>query len=132
MVIWILKFMKRICIIEDEKNIAEMYKVLFEQEGYEVRCAYDGEEGLKLIKEFKPDLVLLDLMLPKINGFDVLKKLKCQRLNDRMVVCVLSNLDQRDDMERVFELGANHYFVKSHITPRKLMDRLYRITAFAN
>jgi DNA-binding response OmpR family regulator len=124
--------MKKICIVEDEKNIAEMYRVLFKQEGYEVRCAYDGEEGLKMIKEFKPDLVLLDLMLPKINGFDVLKKLKCQRLNDRMVVCVLSNLDQRDDMEKVFELGANHYFVKSHITPRKLMDRLYRITAFAN
>lgn len=124
--------MKRICIIEDEVNIAEMYKTLFENEGYEVRLAHDGEEGLKLIKDFKPDLVLLDLMLPKINGFDVLKKLKCQRLNDRMVVCVLSNLDQRDDMERVFNLGASHYFVKSHITPRKLMDRLYRITAFAN
>lgn len=123
---------KKICIVEDEKNIAEMYKVLFEQEGYEVCCAYDGEEGLKLIKEFKPDLVLLDLMLPKINGFDVLKKLRCRKLNDKMMICVLSNLDQRQDMEKVFDLGAQHYFVKAHITPHKLMDRLYRITAFAS
>ncbi len=124
--------MKKICIVEDEVNIAEMYKTLFKQEGYEVRCAYDGEEGLKLIEEFKPDLVLLDLMLPKINGFDVLKKLKCRKLNDKMAICVLSNLDQHEDMERVFDLGAHHYFVKAHITPHKLMDRLYRITAFAN
>ena len=124
--------MKKVCIIEDEKNIAEMYRVLLENEGYEVRCAYDGEEGLKLVEEFKPDLLLLDLMLPKIDGFEVLKKLHCQKVTDRLMVCVLSNLDQREDMERVFDLGAKNYFVKSHITPRKLLDRLYRITAFAN
>lgn len=123
---------KKICIVEDEKNIAEMYKTLFEQEGYEVRCAYDGEAGLKLITEYKPDLVLLDIIMPKMDGFEVLKKIKCQRLNDRMVVCVLTNLDQREDMEKVFDLGAQHYFVKAHITPHKLMDRLYRITAFAS
>jgi DNA-binding response OmpR family regulator len=123
---------KKICIIEDEKNIAEMYRVLFENEGYNVRCAYDGEEGLKLVEEFKPDLLLLDLMLPKVDGFEVLKTLQCRKITDRLMVCVLSNLDQRHDMERVYELGAKNYFVKSHITPRKLLDRLYRITAFAN
>lgn len=123
---------KKICIVEDEVNIAEMYKTLFENEGYEVRCAYDGEAGLALITEYKPDLVLLDIIMPKMDGFEVLKKLKCHRLNDHMMICVLSNLDQRHDMEKVFELGAKQYFVKSHITPRNLLNRLDRLMAFSN
>ena len=123
---------KKICIVEDEVNIAEMYKVLFEQEGYEVRVAYDGEAGLKLITEYKPDLVLLDIIMPKMDGFEVLKKLNCRRLNDQMMICVLSNLDQRQDMEKVFDLGAKQYFVKSHITPRNLLARLDRMMAFTS
>jgi len=123
---------KKICIVEDEVNIAEMYKVLFEQEGYEVRVAHDGEAGLKLITEYKPDLVLLDIIMPKMDGFEVLKKLHCRRLNDQMMICVLSNLDQRQDMEKVYDLGAKQYFVKSHITPRNLLTRLDRMMAFAN
>ena len=127
-----LKYMKKVCIIEDEVNLSEMYKILFEQEGYEVRCAFDGESGLKLIEEYKPDLVLLDIMMPKMDGYEVLRRLKCHRLNENMLICVLSNLDQRQDMEKVFDLGARHYFVKSHITPRNLLNRLDRIVAFAN
>ena len=104
---------KKVCIIEDEKNIAEMYKTMMEQEGYEAHVFHDGASGLDWVTKNKPDLVLLDLMLPKMNGFDVLKNLHCQRLTDKLSVCVLSNLDQREDMERVFDLGAKNYFVKS-------------------
>jgi len=124
--------MKRICIVEDENNIADMYKALFEAEGCEVRCAADGEAGLKLIKEFAPDLVLLDILMPKMNGYEVLRQLQGLRLNDKMMICILSNLDQRQDMERCVALGAREYFVKSHITPRHLLDKLYRLTAFAS
>ena len=84
----------------------------------------DGEEGIKKIKEEKPDLVLLDLILPGIDGFEVLSQMKKESALVSIPVIILSNLGQKDDVEKGLKMGAVDYLIKAHFTPGEIIDKI--------
>ena len=116
--------MKKILIIEDDKFLRElMVKKLLTMD-YDVAFAVDGESGLSMIKEVKPDVVLLDLILPGINGFEVLEKAKQDPEIADIPVIILSNLGQKEDIERGQELGAADFMIKAHFTPQEVANKI--------
>ncbi|MDD3386415.1 MAG: response regulator [Candidatus Pacebacteria bacterium] len=118
---------KKILVIEDDKFLRElMSKKLITME-YDVVSAVDGESGLAMIKETKPDVVLLDLILPGINGFEVLEKAKKDPEIANIPVIILSNLGQKEDIERGLGLGAVDFMVKAHFTPQEIVEKLKTI-----
>jgi DNA-binding response OmpR family regulator len=116
-----------ILVIEDDKFLRELIMRKLIEEGYEVIEAIDGEEGLRKIKEQKPNLVLLDLILPGIDGFEVLSRMKEDPDLTSIPVIILSNLGQRDDVERGLKLGAVDYLIKAHFTPGEIIEKIKNI-----
>ncbi len=116
--------MSKILLIEDDKFLRELITQKLGREGFEVAEAVDGEEGLKKITEEKPNLVLLDLILPGIDGFEVLRRLKADQELSLIPVVILSNLGQRDDVDRGLELGAVDYLIKAHFTPSEIVEKI--------
>lgn len=103
---------KRILVVEDEKPMAHALELKLIKSGFEAKAVFDGQEALDLLKKEKFDLILLDLMLPKVDGFSVLKSLKDS--GTKVPVIVSSNLGQEEDVARAKSLGASGYFVKSN------------------
>jgi len=95
--------------------------------GYDVVAAADGESGLTMIKESRPDVVLLDLILPGINGFEVLERAKKDPETANIPVIILSNLGQSEDIEKGLKLGAKDFLVKAHFTPQEIINKLKAI-----
>lgn len=118
---------KTVLIVEDDKFLRELIARKLLQEGYSVLEAIDGEEGLKKTKEEKPDLVLLDLILPGIDGFEVLARVKADSATSKIPVIILSNLGQKEDTERGFAGGAVDYLVKAHLTPGEIIEKIKSI-----
>jgi len=115
---------KTILIVEDDKFLRELIVRKLIQEDFSTSEAIDGEDGIKKIKEEKPDLVLLDLILPGIDGFEVLLKMKEDISLAQIPVIILSNLGQKDDVERGFKLGAVDYLIKAHFTPGEIIEKI--------
>ncbi len=115
---------KKILIIEDDKFLRELIVKKLVKEGYEISEAVDGEEGVKKVKEEKPDLVLLDLILPGIDGFEVLSRTKEDPALSQIPVIILSNLGQKEDVERGLGLGAVDYLIKAHFTPGEIIEKI--------
>jgi len=118
---------KKILIIEDDKFLRELIVKKLQKEGYDICEAVDGEEGIKKVKEEKPDLVLLDLILPGIDGFEVLSRTKEDPALSQIPVIILSNLGQKEDVERGLGLGANDYLIKAHFTPGEIIEKIRAI-----
>jgi len=116
--------MKTILFIEDESVLQKTFGEILKQEGYEVISALDGEIGLRLAKEKKPDLILLDLILPKIHGFDVLKKIKEDKEIQEIPVIILTNLEGIGDVDKALELGATTYLVKTQYTLEEVVEKI--------
>lgn len=116
--------MAKILIIEDDKFLRELIAKKLADENFEIGEAVDGEEGIRKIKELKPELVLLDLILPGIDGFEVLSRMKDDPVLASIPVIVLSNLGQREDIERGLKLGAVDYLVKAHFTPNEIVEKV--------
>jgi len=116
--------MKKILIIEDDKFLRELITRKLLNEAYEVSEAVDGEEGIKKIKEEKPDLVLLDLILPGIDGFEVLSQMRKESALSSIPVIILSNLGQKEDVEKGLKMGAVDYLIKAHFTPGEIIDKI--------
>jgi len=108
------KIMKKILFIEDEPTLQKAIGQFLEQEGYQVTSALDGELGLEMAKKDKPDLILLDIVLPKKDGFEVLKELKENEITKDIPVIVLTNLENDADVEKAISLGATTYLVKAN------------------
>jgi two-component system phosphate regulon response regulator PhoB len=106
---------KKILLVEDDLSLAQVYKSRLELEGFEVAHTKDGEEALKATIDFMPDLVLLDVMMPKINGFDVLDILRNTPQTKDVKVIMLTALGQSKDKQRAEALGADEYLVKSQV-----------------
>jgi len=115
---------KKILIVEDDKFLRELIVRKLLGEGYNVVEAVDGEEAIIKIKENKPDLILLDLILPGADGFEVLSKTKADPLVASIPVIVLSNLGQKEDVERGLKLGAVDYLIKAHFTPGEIVEKI--------
>jgi len=116
--------MKKILIVEDDKFLRELIVRKLKEENFNITEAIDGEEGIKKIKEEKPDLILLDLILPGIDGFEVLSKMKEDMSLSQIPVIILSNLGQKDDVERGFKLGVVDYLIKAHFTPGEIIEKV--------
>jgi DNA-binding response OmpR family regulator len=115
---------KKILIADDEKFINRAYSDTLQRAGYEVIVALNGEEALEKITKEKPDLILLDLIMPKMNGFEVLKKVKSHLKLKDIPVLVLSNLSQETDEAELKRLGAVDFLVKSDISLEELLTRI--------
>jgi len=115
---------ENILIIEDDKFLRDLIARKLLKEGYKVSEAIDGEEGMKKVKEEKPDLVLLDLILPGIDGFEVLSRVKEDPASAQIPVIILSNLGQKEDVEKGVKLGAVDYLIKAHFTPKEIIDKV--------
>jgi DNA-binding response OmpR family regulator len=119
-----------IAIVEDDNLLARMYAQKFEKDGYKAIIANDGQEGLDIIREQKPDLVLLDIMLPKINGFKVLEKIKedSSKQIKNIPVVLLTNLARgKQDIDRGLERGAVCYLIKWETTPTQVVEKIKEI-----
>lgn len=121
---FILCPMKKILFIEDEAALQKTFSDVLGSEGYAVISALDGETGLRLAKSKKPDLILLDLILPKVNGFEVLKLLKQNSETKEIPVLVLTNLEGIKEIDKAIELGATTYLVKAQYSLEEVMDKV--------
>lgn len=119
--------MTKILVVEDDKFLREMISRKLEKEGYEVYQAIDGEKGEEKIKEVKPDIVLLDLILPGIDGFEVLERVKKDPEVAEIPVIILSNLGQKSEVERGLNLGAVDFLIKAHFTPAEIVRKIKEI-----
>lgn len=116
--------MSKILIIEDEKTLAQMYKEVFESEDYEVTLASNVDQALEVAKEIRPDLVLLDILLPGETGISFLRQLR--ELNDSIsdvVVVAFSNYNDQESREEAFNLGAKDYLIKTNNTPKEIVEK---------
>jgi len=118
---------RNILIVEDEPFLVEMYKARFEQEGYKVTIAVNGSQVTETVKKLKPDLVLLDVVMPEKDGYTVLKELKKDKETKAIPVLVFSNLGQDDEIKKGMELGADLYFIKSNYTPSQLVTEVEKL-----
>jgi len=114
----------KILVIEDDAMIMDMYSVRLQEAGYEVIGAVDGGQGLAMAKEQKPNVILLDIILPKLDGFSVLKSLKAEAKTKKIPVIILTNLGQESDIKKGTDMGAVDYMVKASITPSEIIDKL--------
>ena len=115
---------KKILFVEDESALQKTFGDVLTKEGYDMISALDGEVGLKLAKERKPDLILLDLILPKMDGFEVLKQLKKEVETKAIPVIVLTNLERVVDIEKAIEAGATTYLVKANYTLEEVLEKI--------
>ncbi|MFA6307830.1 MAG: response regulator [Patescibacteria group bacterium] len=114
----------KILLIEDEEMLANMYEVKFKNEGFDLEKALDGAEGLAKAKANKPDFILLDIIMPKMDGFSVLKALKEDETTKNIPVMLLTNLGQEEDIAKGKELGSVGYLVKANITPAEVVAEI--------
>lgn len=116
--------MSDVLIIEDDKFLSKIYKTKLGKEGIDADFAHDGEEGLKKLREEKPKVVLLDLVMPKMDGFQVLETVQSDQELKSVPILVLSNLGQEEDIEKAKNLGAKDFIVKSDTSIQAVVDKL--------
>ncbi|MFC1663730.1 response regulator transcription factor [Patescibacteria group bacterium] len=119
--------MKKILLIEDDPFLIDIYTTKFKEVGFSVEVAENGEEGLKKIQKKIPDLVVLDIVLPHVDGWEVLKEIKTNPKTKNLKVVILSNLGQKGEIEKGQELGATKYLIKAHHTPKEVAEEIKKI-----
>jgi DNA-binding response OmpR family regulator len=119
--------MKNILVVEDDKLLASAYRVKLAREGFDVRMAGDGQEALEILNEYAPDLIILDLIMPKLDGFGFLTEIKKIEEKSNIPVIVASNLGQSEDVVRAVKLGAADYIVKTDLSMKNLIEKIYQI-----
>jgi DNA-binding response OmpR family regulator len=120
---------KHIMIIEDDRFLSSLMKARLEKDGFAVIQAFDGEEAIQLFKQQTPDLIILDLIMPKVTGFEVLQTISITPQLEKIPVVILSNLAQDSDIEKARELGAKEYFVKVKVSIDDLVGRIKTLVA---
>lgn len=121
--------MAKLLLVEDDAILVEMYQAKFELEGHDVHVATNGEECLEVLEHYTPELILLDILMPKINGFHVLKEIKKKPNLRQIPVILLTNLGEAEvDMNKELAeaLGVNDYLIKSHHTPDEVVDKVVK------
>ena len=123
--------MKSILLVEDDPFLIDIYTTKLKEAGFSVEVATDGEGGLRLITEKKFDLLVLDIVLPQIDGWEILRKIKNEKLKTKnfrdLKIVVLSNLRQKDEVEKGIKLGATKYLIKAHYTPSEVIEEIKEV-----
>ncbi len=117
----------KVLIVDDDAFLSGIYATKLELDGFEVATARDGEEGLKAAMREKPDLILLDVLMPKLDGFEVLKRLKADPETKPIPVIMLTNLGQKEDIEKGLQDGAVDYLIKAHFVPAEAVDKIKKV-----
>jgi len=117
----------KILLIEDDPFLLSMYSTKFEAEGFAVLSAENGEKGLALALSERADIILLDILMPKMNGFEVLEKLKSAQSTMNIPVILLTNLNQKDEIEKGMALGAVDYMIKAHFMPSEVVAKIRKV-----
>ncbi len=113
---------KKVLVIEDDRFLVKAYEAKLKGEGFSVSVAHDGEEGIAKIEAEKPDIILLDLIMPRMDGFDVLEEMQKHKEWKKIPVLILTNLGQEDDRKRGLKLGAKDYIVKADYSLAQIVD----------
>lgn len=121
----------KILLVEDDPFLLNMYATKFEIEDFQVVVAEDGDKGYKAAVKELPDIILLDVMLPKMNGFEVLEKIKSDKTVKDIPVILLTNLSQKNEIDRAMNLGAVDYLIKAHFMPSEVVDKIKKILKIA-
>lgn len=116
--------MAKVLIVDDDPFILDMYVLKFKQDGFDVEIATDGKKVLQQVKDTKPDVVLLDVIMPFADGFEVLKQMKNDPSMKDIQVIMLTNLGQKEDIEKSLALGAADYIIKAHFTPSEVVNKV--------
>lgn len=120
----------KILLVEDDPMVVRMYQRKLEMEGFKLTIAFNGEEGLEALKKEKPDLILLDIMMPKMNGIEMLKAVKADPVIKDIPVVILTNLgDKPEDVQKCKDIGALDYWVKANVPLKVLTERVKEILA---
>ena len=114
--------MTKIAIIEDDQAISQMYRFKFEAEGFTVETAENGQLGLKLAESMKPDIILLDLMMPEMTGDEMLQKLRTTDWGQKIKVIILTNVGEQEIPENVKQFGVSGVILKANMTPRQVAE----------
>lgn len=124
---------KTVCVVDDNDEIRDIYRTKFKMEGFETVGASNGQEALQVIKTERPDVILLDIQMPVMDGLEVLEHLQADETMKAIPVVILSNLDSEDIFQKVSELGfAEYYLVKSLVDPQKVVDVTIEAIASSN
>jgi DNA-binding response OmpR family regulator len=115
---------KKILVVDDDAFILDMYVMKFKEQGFQVETATDGKIALEKIRTANPDIVLLDVVMPRMDGFDVMKKIKENIAPRTYKILFLTNFGQKEDVERGMELGADVYIIKAHFTPSEVAAKV--------
>lgn len=123
------KLNKTILLIEDDEFLREICVKKLIKEGFDVSVAVDGEQAIKELDKIEPDLILLDIILPTMNGYEVLQKIKVHKnIKIRQVpIIVLSNLGQENDIKKAMDMGATDYLIKAHFTTEEITDKVKKV-----
>lgn len=113
-----------IMIVEDDSFVMDIYQTKLAQEGFEVISAANGAEAMKKLESAKPDLMLLDIIMPYMDGLEVLKKIKENPELKSIPIILLTNLSQKEEIDKGLGLGANDYLIKSHFTPSEVLEKV--------
>ena len=127
--LWIMDNNKKtkVLIIDDDPYISEMYLLKFKEAGFDVETGVDGKEAIEKTTSWVPDVLLLDIVMPVYDGFDVLRRLGETGILSKVKVVLLTNLGQREDIERGMKLGAVEYIVKAHFTPSEVVEKVNQL-----
>lgn len=117
---------KKILIVEDEDIIVDLLQKKLSQEGYEISIARDGENGLKMMRQIKPDLVLLDIIMPKMGGFEVLEEMRKDEALKKIPVIVVSNSGQPVEIDKAQAFGARDWLIKTEFDPKEVIEKVVK------
>jgi len=116
--------MKQILLVEDDPFLIDIYTTKFKEMGFAIDIASDGSQAIRKMKEKKPDLVLLDIVLPHVDGWEILEKIREDKDLKDLKVVILSNLGQKSEVDKAFALGATKYLIKAHYTPSEIVEEV--------
>jgi len=119
--------MKKIILVEDDPFLIDIYVSRLKDEGYEVKVSSNGEKALEEIKKGTPDLLVLDIVMPKMDGWTVLKEISEKIKSKEIKVMILSNLGEKEEVERGYEMGASGYLIKANYTPTEVVEEIKKI-----
>ena len=117
----------KILLVEDDTFLLGMYATKFELDGFKVMTAGDGEKAVRAALKELPDVILLDIILPKLNGFEVLKQLKQEPTTAKIPIILLTNLSQKDEIEQGLKIGAVDYLIKAHFMPSEVVEKIKKV-----
>lgn len=123
----LIKYMKQILLVEDDPFLIDIYTTKFKEMGFVIEVAQDGSQAMRKIAEKKIDLVLLDIVLPHVDGWEILKKIREEPGLKDLKVVILSNLGQQSEVDKAFSLGATKYLIKAHYTPSEVVEEIKKI-----